>query len=138
MSHSPSPFGDDFGPSDESLIETFVEVEQFVLDLEPKVREVNRVLVPLFGKCPSSKDGSWAYIAKDDNDQYFIAFECLPVDKAFGLVARLAEVLALVEDANSHVRARDSYQLDLGHVIVGDVAQFNVVPHTHVRVVRKS
>ncbi|MFN5600959.1 MAG: hypothetical protein ACK48T_02415, partial [Acidimicrobiaceae bacterium] len=123
---------------DESLIETLVEVEQFVLDLEPKVREVNRVLVPLFGKCPSSEDGSWAYIAKDDNDQYFIAFECLPANKAFGLVARLAEVLALVEDANSHVRARDSYQPDLGHVIVGDVAQFNVVPHTHVRVVRKS
>jgi hypothetical protein len=49
----------------------------------------------------------------------------------------LAEVLALVEDANSHVRVTDSYHPDLGHVIVGDVAQFNVVPHTHVRVVRK-
>jgi hypothetical protein len=94
-------------------------------------------IVPLFGKCPSSEDGSWAYIAKDDNDQYFIAFECLPVNKAFGLIARLAEVLALVEDANSHVRVTDSYHPDLGHVIVGDVAQFNVVPHTHVRVVRK-
>lgn len=137
MSHLPSPFGDDFGPTDEALLTTYAEVEQCVLDLEPKVREMNRVLVPLLGKCPSSADGSWAYLAKDDNDQFVIGLETLSVDKALSLVARLAEILVLVEDNESGVRVRDSYQPDLGPALLGEIARLQAVPTTHTRWVRK-
>ena len=137
MSVSPSPFGDEFGPTDQALINTLTEVELFVLDLEPKVREVNRVLVPLFGRCATSEDGSWAYITKDENGCYFIALESIPVDKALQLVARLSEVNAILEDSDALSHARGSYTPDLGPSIVGDAAQLNYIPSTHVRVVNK-
>lgn len=137
MSASPSPFPDDFGPTDQSLIEAFSEVEHFVLDLEPKVREVNRVLVPLFGRCSTSEDGSWAFITKDDSGQYFVALEPIPVEKALQLVARLAEVNAILDDSETLTHSRSNYQADLGPSIVGDAARLNYVPSTHVRVVHK-
>lgn len=137
MSHSPSPFNDDFGPSDEALLNTYEEVEKCVLDLEPKVREMNRVLVPLLGKCPSSADGGWAYLAKNDNDEFVIALETLPVDSVMALVARLSEMVLILEDDNSSVRIRDSYQPDLGPLLLGEVARLQAVPTTHTRWVRK-
>jgi hypothetical protein len=137
MSHSPSPFHDDFGPSDEALLHTYAEVEQCVLDLEPKVREMNRVLVPLFGKCPTSADGSWAYLAKNDNDEFVIGFESLPVDCVMALVARLAEMVVILDGNDSGVRVRDSYQPDLGPLLLGEVARLQAVPTTHTRWVRK-
>ena len=137
MSHSPSPFSDDFGPSDESLLNTYAEIEQCVLDLEPKVREMNRVLVPLLGKCPTSADGSWAYLAKNDNDEFIIGLETLPVDNVFALVARLAEVIVILDGNDSGVRVRDSYQPDLGPSLLGEVARLQAIPTTHTRWVRK-
>ena len=137
MSQSPSPFDDHFESSDQSLLETFAEVEHFVLDLEPKVRELNRVLVPLFGKCPTSKDGSWAFIIKDENDQYSVGLEPFPLNSVLGVVARVSEVLTIVADSDDASLVRGSYQPDLGPAIVGDAARLVDVPSTHVRVVRK-
>ncbi len=137
MSASPSPFNDDFVSSDGSLLETLAEVELLYSDLEPKVREVNRVLVPLLGACPTSADGSWAYIVKNDDDEFLIALESIPFDKAFALVGRLDEVLDIVDDANDVSFSRPSYQHDLGPAIVGEAALLTYVPSTHVRVVRK-
>lgn len=137
MSHSPSPFNDDFGPSDEALLNTYAEVEQCVLDLEPKVREMNRVLVPLLGKCPTSEDGGWAYLAKNDNDEFVIGLETLPVDNVLALVARLSEMMVILDDNDSGVRIRDSYQPDLGPLLLGEVARLQAVPTTHTRWVRK-
>lgn len=137
MSTSPSPFGDDFLSSDQSLLETLAEVELFVKDLEPKVREINRVLVPLLGKCSTSLDGSWAYIIKDHDDNYQVALESIPVDSVLGIVARVSEVLSIIDDADGAAFTRPSYQPDLGPAIVGDAARLTHVPSTHVRVVRK-
>lgn len=137
MSTSPSPFGDDFSSSDEAMLNTYAEVEKCVLDLEPKVREMNRVLVPLFGKCPTSEDGSWAYLAKNDNDEFIIGLESLPVDNVLALVARLAEMVVILDNSDSGVRVRDSYQPDLGPALLGEVARLQAVPTTHTRWVRK-
>jgi|GEM_PF-3515221 hypothetical protein len=137
MSHLPSPFNDDFESSDDAMLSTYAEVEKCVLDLEPKVREMNRVLVPLFGKCPTSEDGSWAYLAKNDNDEFVIGFETLPVDNVLALVARLSEMMFVLEDSDSDVRLRDSYQPDLGPALLGEVARLFEVPTTHTRWVRK-
>jgi uncharacterized FlaG/YvyC family protein len=137
MSASPSPSDDDFLSSDQSLLETLAEVELFVKDLEPKVREINRVLVPLLGKCAASTDGSWAYIVKEDDDTYKVALESIPVESVLGIVARVSEVLSIVADADGVAVSRPSYQPDLGPAIVGDAARLTHIPSTHVRVVRK-
>lgn len=137
MSTSPSPSDDDFLSSDLALLETFAEVELFYKDLEPKVREMNRVLVPLLGKCATSADGSWAYIVKDDIGAYMIALEPIPTDSVLGIVARVSEMLSIIDDAECSTFVRSSYLPDLGPVIVGDAARLTHVPSTHVRVVRK-
>ena len=137
MSTSPSPFDDDFLSSDQTLLETLAEVELFVTDLEPKVREINRVLVPLLGKCSTSSDGSWAYIVKDDNDNYMVALESISVDSVLGIVARASEVLSIIDGTDGVALSRPSYQPDLGPAIVGEAARLVNIPSTHVRVVRK-
>jgi uncharacterized FlaG/YvyC family protein len=137
MSTSPSPSDDDFLSSDQSLLETLAEVELFVKDLEPKVREINRVLVPLLGKCATSADGSWAYIVKEDDDTYKVALESIPVESVLGIVARASEVLSIIDAAEGVAISRPSYHPDLGPAIVGDAARLTHVPTTHVRVVRK-
>ena len=137
MSTSPSPFGDDFLSSDQTLIDALVGVDRHHKELAPKVREMNRVLVPLLGKCSTTNDGSWAFLAQDDNNDYFIAVEPIPMDKALGIVARLSEVLGILDGNNTVTLARPSYQPDLGPSILGDVARFQRVPGTHVRKVGK-
>lgn len=137
MSASPSPFDDDFLSSDGTLIETLAEVELLYSDLEPKVREVNRVLIPLLGKCPTSPDGTWAYLIKDENGDFLIAIEPITSASALSIVGRIETVLDIVEDADGVSFTRPSYQHDLGPSIVGDAALLTYVPSTHVRVVRK-
>jgi DNA-directed RNA polymerase beta' subunit len=55
MSHSPSPFGDGFEPFDPS--QTIEEIEKVVLDLEPKIRDLNRHMIDgdilLFNRQPT-------------------------------------------------------------------------------------
>ena len=73
----------------------------------------------------------------DDIDEFVIGFETLPVDNVLALVARLSEMMFVLEDSDSDVRLRDSYQPDLGPAILGEVARLFEVPTTHTRWVRK-
>lgn len=132
MSASPSPSDDHSGLFDDALLGALAEAHECVQDLEPKVRELNRVLVPLLGKCPTTIDGGWAYLAKDDNDEFIVALATIPMDKVLALVARVGEILEIVSDSTSAIRVRDSYQPDLGPSIVGEVARLTQIPRTHI------
>jgi hypothetical protein len=76
-------------------------------------------------------------LAKNDDDEFILGLETLPVDNVFALVARLAEVIVILDGSDSGVRVRDSYQPDLGPSLLGEVARLQAIPTTHTRWVRK-
>ena len=139
MSTSSFPFGDNTSP--ESLIFSdvtamSVDIEQSVLNLEPKARELNRHLVALFGHCPAHPRGEWVSIAHNsDGDAHFVLS---PVSAEFALVlvARLAEISQILDDNEPSFVSSRKYQSDLGPEIVGNSAALHSVPTTHIRTVR--
>jgi hypothetical protein len=135
MSHSPSPFGDGFEPFDPS--QSIEEIEKVVLDLEPKIRDLNRHFVDVFGPCPGA-DSTWVYLARNEEGEFFIGFTQIPVGKAGQLSSRLIDVYRILEEADEVIVQHHAHQaqLNLGPAILGDAAKVRFTPTTHVRVER--
>lgn len=136
MSHSPSPFGDDF----ESFVpsQSIEEIEKIVLDFEPKIRDLNRHMIDVLGACPTNENGNWAYLARNEDGEFVIAFEQLSITSGMKLSNRFLDVYRVLDDVDQFAPSSSNYQPDLGPAIVGDAATLRFVPSTHVRVVRKS
>lgn len=138
MSNETSPGEEGFALSSCDLATSFAEIEMAVLDLEPKVRDLNRRLVALFGKCPTSETGNWAYLARNDVGEFIVAFENLQMDKVLQIVTQVDRILDVVEDGGGVASYNHPHAADLGPSVVGDAAGLLFVPTTHVRVVRPS
>mgnify|MGYP006898270984 FL=1 len=135
MSHSPSPFGDGFEPFDPS--QTIEEIEKVVLDLEPKIRDLNRHMIDVLGACPENESGNWAYLARTESGEFVIGFEQVSIKSGMKLSNRFLDVYRILDDIDVAAPTSSQYQPDLGPSIVGDAASLRFVPSTHVRVVRK-
>jgi hypothetical protein len=139
MSTSSFPFGDNSSSESEILhnvTEMSLDIEQAVLDVEPKARELNRHLVALLGRCPSQKDGAWVHLEHGDDGGVNFVFSPVSADFALVLVARLAEVSQVLDDNEPSFLSSRKYQSDLGPEIVGNSAALHSVPTTHIRTVR--
>lgn len=138
MSSASSPDHQDpqFGSID--LDATFAEVERSVLDLEPKVRDLNRHLVALLGRCPASESGNWAYLARNEDGEFRVAFEMLPFDKVLQIASHVARIVEVIEQEGHVSSVGQSHGVDLGPGVVGDAAGLMFIPTTHVRVERPS
>lgn len=136
MSHFPSPFGDDF----ESFVpsQSIEEIEKIVLDFEPKIRDLNRHMIDVLGPCPASENGNWAYLARNEDGEFVVAFEQLSIKTGVKLSNRLLDIYRVLDEVDLNAPSSSNYQPDLGPAIVGDAATLRFVPTTHVRVVRKS
>ena len=136
MSHPPSPFSDDF----ESFVpsQSIEEIEKIVLDFEPKIRDLNRHMIDVLGDCPANENGNWAYLARNEDGEFVIAFEHLSITSGMKLSNRFLDVYRVLDGVDQSAPSSSNYQPDLGPAIVGDAATLRFVPSTHVRVVRKS
>ena len=135
MSYSPSPFGDGFEPFDPS--QSIEEIEKVVLDLEPKIRDLNRHMIDVLGACPENETGNWAYLARTEAGEFVIGFEQVSIKSGVKLSNRFLDVYRILDDIDVAAPSSSQYQPDLGPSIVGDAASLRFVPSTHVRVVRK-
>lgn len=135
MSHSPSPFGDGFEPFDPS--QSIEEIEKVVLDLEPKIRDLNRHMIDVLGPCPETENGTWAYLARTEDGDFVIGFEQLSFKSGMKLSNRFLDIYRVLDGVNIAAPSSSQYQPDLGPAIVGDAASLRFLPSTHVRVVRK-
>lgn len=138
MSTEPSPDRHDAHFSHMDLAVSLDEVQRSVMDLEPKVRDLNRQLVALLGRSPTGDGGNWAYLARNEQGEFCVAFEVLPFDKVLQIASHIQQVLD-VFDADGHsLVSGHSHGVDLTPSILGDAAHLTYVPTTHVRVVRPS
>lgn len=139
MPTSSFPFGDHSSSESEivhNVTAMSLDIEQSVLDLEPKARELNRHLVALFGRCPAQKDGEWVHLEHGDDGCVNFVFSPVSADFALVLVARLAQVSQVLDDNEPSFLSSRKYQSDLGPEIVGNSAALHSVPTTHIRTVR--
>lgn len=112
------------------------DVEQSVLNFEPKARELNRHLLALFGRCPSHLRGDWVSIAHNSDGDTNFVLSPVSAEFALVLVARLAEISQVLDDNEPSFVSSRKYQSDLGPEIVGNSAALHSVPTTHIRTVR--
>lgn len=135
--NNPAGNGDPSPHEFENLNAAFSEVEMVVRDFEPKVRELNRKFADALGVHPSSATGEWLYLAKKEDGQYFIAMEELKIADFSKLAWVLGIVSSLVAGAPKlTANAELEADLNLGPVVVGEVAALTFLPTTHVRVKR--
>ena len=135
MSHSSSPFGDGFEPFNPS--QSIEEIEKVVLDLEPKIRDLNRHMIDVLGPCPEAENGNWAYLARTEDGDFIIGFEQLSFKSGMKLSHRFLDIYRILDEVDVAAPSSSQYQPDLGPAIVGDAASLRFLPSTHVRVVRK-
>lgn len=138
MSFEPSPDHRDDRYTTTDLETTFEEIERSVLDLEPKVRDLNRQLCGLLGRCPVGESGNWAYLARNDEGNFCVAFEMLPFDKVLQIASHIQRVLDIFDAEGHSPVSGHSLGVDLAPSILGDAAHLTYIPTTHVRVVRPS
>lgn len=138
MSSASSPDHRDARYSPTDLANSLDEVERSVMDLEPKVRDLNRHLVALLGRCPAGESGNWAYLARTDRGDFCVAFELLPFDKVLQIASHIQKVLDVFDAEGLALVSGQTLGVDLAPSILGDAAQLTYVPTTHVRVVRPS
>jgi hypothetical protein len=139
MSTQPSPFDETPAQHAElfsELSSMASHIENDILDLEPKARELNRHLVALFGPCRTSETGCWVSIHRTQNGEVCFAVEPISSDKVLSVVARLSEIESILEDSEPSFPASKFYQSDLGPAIIGEGAALSSVPGTHVRTVK--
>ena len=112
-----------------------VEIQEVLLDLEPKVREINRAFTDLFG---DRRDGEpWAYLGQDENDEYHVYVTPIQPDDALRLTGRILEILDASRDEVARPHVSNLYDsINTAHRIIGEAARFNAVPSTHVKIVR--
>lgn len=138
MSHENFPTGGEPAFTAQDLATSFAAIEVEVMDLEPKVRELNRQLVALLGRCPGSETGNWAYLARDDEGGFCVAFETLPMDKVLHLVSHIERALNVLEEEGGAIIPGHTHAPDMGPSVIGEAAHLMFIPTTHVRVVRPS
>lgn len=138
MPTEPSPDRPDAHFSHVDLSVSLEEIERSVMDLEPKVRDLNRQLVSLLGRCPVGESGNWAYLARNDQGEFCVAFETLPFDKVLQIASHIQRVVDVFDAEGLALSPGQSHGVDLAPSILGDAAQLTYVPATHVRVVRPS
>ena len=111
------------------------EIREVLLDLEPKVREINRALTDLFGE---RRDGEpWAYLGQDENEEYRVYVTPIGTDDALRLTGRITEILEAAGDEPVGPGMSNLYDcINTAHRIIGEAARFNAVPSTHVKIVR--
>ncbi len=139
MSTSSFPFGDSTSPESQALFDSTAmshDIEQSVLNLEPKARELNRYLVGLFGHCPAHLRGEWVSISHNSDGAAHFVLSPVSAEFALVLVARLAEISQVLDDNEPSFVSSRKYQSDLGPEIVGNSAALHSVPTTHIRTVR--
>lgn len=138
MSTEPSPERPDAHYSHVDLAVSLDEVERSVMDLEPKIRDLNRQLAALLGRCPMGDTGNWAYLARNHKGDFCVAFELLPFDKVLQIASHIQQVLDVFDAEGHSLVSGHSHGVDLAPSILGDAAHLTYVPTTHVRVVRPS
>lgn len=138
MSHENFPNGEESAFTPQDLATSFAAIEVEVMDLEPKVRELNRQLVAFLGRCPGSESGNWAYLARNDDGGFCVAFETLSMDKVLHLVSHIERALDILEEEGGAIIPGHTHATDLAPSIIGEAAHLMFIPTTHVRVVRPS